>query len=92
MEDCTERANGRRIEHKKLFNQYEAYCTEEQLKALSRNRFYEDLETKGYIKTTYHGVRCFKDICWKGAMGSAENTPESAFVQVDCTQEIIPFD
>lgn len=92
MEDCTERANGSRIERKKLFNRYEEYCTEEQLKALSRNRFYEDLETKGYIKTTYHGVRCFKDICWKGAMGSVENTPESVFVQVDCTQEIIPFD
>ena len=92
MEDCTERAEGSRIERGKLFKQYEMYCIEEQHQALRRNAFYADLRAKGYIDPPYYGTYYFKDIRWKSEIGSAENTPESEFTQINCTNGIIPFD
>ena len=91
MEDCTERSEKNRIERKELFRKYEEYCTEEQLQALRRNSFYDDLRAKGYAETTYHGIRCLGGICWKSASDGAKNTLESEFVPVDRTQEKLPF-
>lgn len=91
MEDCTERSEKSRIERKELFKRYEEYCTDEQLRALSRNGFYEDLRAKGYSVIKYYGLYCFKGIDWIREIDGAESTPDGAFIPVDCTQEIIPF-
>lgn len=92
LEDCTESAEGCRIERKELYQKYELYCISEQLQALRRNTFYEDIRAKGYAESIYHGTRCFRDIYWKSASECARDNLDGTFLPVDYTQEKLPFD
>lgn len=92
MEDYTEKAEGRRIERKELYQKYELYCIDEQLQALRRNTFYDDLRAKGYAESKYCGVMCFRDIYWKNTLDSAKDNPDGGFLPVNYTQEKLPFD
>jgi len=50
----------------KLYSTYEHYCNSNDRGALSRNGFYKNLRTKGFIETTgSDGVRYFKGLTYK---------------------------
>lgn len=62
LDDCIRREPGARIERKKLYEHYKAYCYANAWAPLSAMNFYKSLRGKGYRESTVKGTRCFKDI------------------------------
>ena len=89
LDDYTERVPEGRIKCKELHAKYELYCIDEQLRTLSRNEFYRDVQAKGFVKAAYHGYPSFKGLEWKKF---TQTSPTGDFLPIDPHLEKPPFD
>ena len=71
LDDCIRREPGARIERKKLYEHYKAYCYANEWAPLSTKNFYKSLRGKGYCESTVKGTRCFNDLKYLPAPQSA---------------------
>lgn len=62
LDDCIRREPGARIERKKLYEHYKAYCYANEWAPLSAKSFNRALRGKGYCEGKISGVWYFKDI------------------------------
>lgn len=91
LEDCTEQNPEARVKCKELYEKYELYCIDGQLRALTRNAFYDDIKAKGYAKVIYHGYPYFNGISPKTSPTGDFLSPTGDFLPINPTQEKLPF-
>ena len=95
LDDCTRREPGARIERKKLYDHYKAYCYANEWAPLSAKNFYRSLKGKGYCERKTGGVRYVLDVghlnernCPKDApFGAGNETGGAEGAEIDHTPE-----
>ena len=95
LDDCIRRETGARIERKKLYECYKAYCYANEWAPLSSKSFNRSLRGKGYCEGKIAGVWYFKDIrhfsgikCTVGApRGTGKESAGAKGAELDYTPE-----
>lgn len=91
LDDCIEFRQGERISRTELYRIYENYCFRNNWTSLSDRSFYKNLRGKGYRDFMSHGVRVFRDMCSRSALGEQEGAVNGADFRQATLEEIAVF-